>query len=122
MSVPSDVYFVQMMESVWGITENDDCQVTKEQLEYLTKTLRHKLLDFSNGRTEELVLRNIFREFDLNGNGVLTVDELGALMARLQISVDRRFLQGLLKKFDRNGNGAIEFDEFVDFVVNDPYH
>jgi len=53
---------------------------------------------------------------------VLTVDELGALMARLQISVDRRFLQGLLKKFDRNGNGAIEFDEFVDFVVNDPYH
>lgn len=122
MSVPSDLYFVQMMESVWGIVENEDSQVSKEQLEHLTKTLRHKLLDFSNGRTEELVLRNIFREFDLNNNGVLTVDELGALMARMQISVDRRFLQGLLKKFDRNGNGAIEFDEFVDFVVNDPYH
>jgi len=33
-------------------------------------------MDFSAGQTEELVLRNIFREFDLNGNGVLSSDEL----------------------------------------------
>ena len=42
----------------------------------MTKTIRAKLMDFSAGQTEELVLRNIFREFDLNGNGVLSSDEL----------------------------------------------
>lgn len=63
-------------------------------------------MDFSAGNTEEMVLRNIFREFDTNGNGVLAADELQALLVRLQMSVERRFLSALLKKFDRNGNGA----------------
>jgi len=30
-----------------------------------------------------MVLRNTFREFDVNGNGVLTADELQALLVRL---------------------------------------
>lgn len=122
MSVPSDEYFVRMMESVWQICEDETATVTKDQIERLTKTMRAKLLDFSGGQTEEMVLRNTFREFDLNGNGVLSADELQALLVRLQISVERRYLSALLKKFDRNGNGVIEFDEFVNFVVNDPYH
>ena len=88
----------------------------------LTKTLRHKLLDFSNNATEDMVVRQVFREFDLNGNGVLTADELSAMLVRLQMSVDRKYIQALLKKFDRNGNGVIEFEEFVNFVVHDPYH
>lgn len=68
-----------------------------------------------------MVLRNIFREFDANENGVLSADELQALLVRLQISVERKFLTALLNKFDRNGNGVIEFDEFVNFIINDPY-
>ena len=68
------------------------------------------------------MLRNIFREFDANGNGVLSSDELQALLVRLQISVERKYLSALLKKFDNNNNGVIEFEEFVNFVINDPYH
>ena len=63
----------------------------------MTKTMRHKLLDFANKNTEELVLRNIFREFDTNENGVLTSDELMAMLVKLQISVDRRYINALLK-------------------------
>jgi hypothetical protein len=47
MSVTDDIYFVQMMESVWQIVEDDDASVTKEQVEFLVRTLRQKLLDFS---------------------------------------------------------------------------
>lgn len=43
------------------------------------------------------------------------------MLVRLQISVDRRYIQALLKAFDRNDNGVIEFDEFVNFLVHDPY-
>jgi len=121
MSLPSDEYFVRMMESVWQICEDEDATVSAEQIKHLTKTIRAKLMDFSGGQTEEMVLRNTFREFDLNGNGVLAADELQALLVRLQISVDRRFLSALMKKFDNNNNGVIEFEEFVNFIVNDPY-
>lgn len=121
MSLPSDEYFVKMMESVWQICEDETATVTQEQIKHLTKTMRSKLMDFSGGQTEEMVLRNTFREFDLNGNGVLTADELQALLVRLQMSVDRRYLTALLNKFDRNGNGVIEFEEFVNFLINDPY-
>ncbi len=68
-----------------------------------------------------MVLRNVFREFDANENGVLTSDELSALLVRLQISAERKYLTALLNKFDRNGNGVIEFDEFVNFIIHDPY-
>ena len=121
MSLPSDEYFVKMMESVWQICEDEESTVTQEQIKFLTKTIRSKLMDFSAGQTEELVLRNTFREFDLNGDGVLGADELQALLVRLQMSVERRYLSALLKKFDRNGNGVIEFEEFVNFIINDPF-
>lgn len=121
MSLPSDNYFVQMMESVWNICEDESASVNAEQIKHLTKTMRAKLLDFSQGQTEEMVLRNTFREFDANENGVLAADELQALLVRLQMSVPRKYLTALLNKFDRNGNGVIEFDEFVNFMINDPY-
>ena len=76
MSLPSDEYFVKMMESGWQICEDETSSVTQEQIKFLTKTIRAKLMDFSAGQTEELVLRNVFREFDLNGDGVLGSDEL----------------------------------------------
>ena len=88
----------------------------------MTKTLRHKLLDFSNQGTEEMVLKNVFREFDTNESGVLEADELQAMLVKLQISVDRRYISALLKKFDRNGNGVIEFEEFSYFLIHDPYN
>lgn len=47
MSLPSDEYFVKMMESVWCIVEDDSSQVNKQQIEYLTKTLRQCLLKLS---------------------------------------------------------------------------
>jgi|TARA_B110000285_G_C14857673_1_gene483011 hypothetical protein len=48
MSMVDDEYFVQMMQSVWQICEDESSTVTKNQIEELTKSLRKKLLDFSN--------------------------------------------------------------------------
>jgi len=121
MSVTDDEYFVRMMESVWNICEDETATVTKNQITDLIQALRHKLLDFSKGQQDEYVLRAMFKEFDVNGNGTLSVDELGAMMARLQISVERKFLQALLNKFDRNGNGVIEFEEFNEFLIQNSF-
>jgi len=50
MSIPLEQYFVEMMESVWGICEDESATVTASQIEFLTKTLRHKLLSFSRNQ------------------------------------------------------------------------
>jgi Ca2+-binding EF-hand superfamily protein len=39
------------------------------------------------------------------------------MMAKLQISCDRKYMTALLKKLDKNGNGVIEFEEFCEFVI-----
>ena len=66
-------------------------------------------------------MRDLFQHFDVNKSGDLTVDELTAMLAKLQIACDRKFVGALFKKFDTNKNGVIEFEEFVDFVIRNPY-
>ena len=67
------------------------------------------------------MLRNVFRHFDTNGNGVLSSDEFSAMLAKLQLSCSKRYLDALLKKFDRNGNGVVEFEELLSFLTGSPY-
>lgn len=121
MSLPTDVYFVQMMESVWQVAEDEDAGVFKEQLEHLTKTLRHKLLDYSKGSSDEYVLRDVFNFFDTNKSETIALDELTFMMEKLGISCERKYCTALLKKFDKNGNGVIEFEEFCDYIIHNPY-
>ena len=49
------------------------------------------------------------------------MDELAAMMAKLELSVDRRLLFSLFKKFDADESGTIEFEEFCRFIIFDPY-
>mmetsp|Transcript_42332 Transcript_42332/g.31011 ORF Transcript_42332/g.31011 Transcript_42332/m.31011 type:complete len:123 (-) Transcript_42332:33-401(-) len=121
MSLPNEEYFVRMMESVWQVGEDEEASVFKEQLEMLTKTLRQKLLSFANNMSDEYVLRSIFKDFDTNKSGTLTLDELTNMMAKLQISCPRKYVSALLRKFDANGNGVIEFEEFCHFLIVNPY-
>jgi len=83
MSMVDDEYFVQMMQSVWQICEDESSTVSKNQIEALTQSLRHKLLDFSKNSQDEYVLRGVFKEFDTNCSGTLTADELTNMFARL---------------------------------------
>jgi Ca2+-binding EF-hand superfamily protein len=67
------------------------------------------LLSKANNTTEEFLLRKIFKEFDRNESGDLTVDELWAMFAKLEISCERKYLMGVFKKIDADNSGTIEF-------------
>jgi Ca2+-binding EF-hand superfamily protein len=100
MSLPSEVYFVQMLESTWGIAEDEGSKVYKDEVMRVVSLMRNRLTDLSNNSQEEYVLKKMFTDFDANKSGNLTIDELAAMVAKLGVSVDRKYLHGLMKEVD----------------------
>lgn len=122
LSIPDDNYFVQMLESIWMISENDESDVDKKHIDYLVSLLRNRLRSLSTPTiSDEYVLRNFFNDSDTNKSGDLTIDELWNLCSKAGISCERKYISALFKKFDTNRNGVIEFEEFVDFVIHNAY-
>eukprot|EP00831_Metopus_contortus_P032379 TRINITY_DN2616_c0_g1_i3.p2 TRINITY_DN2616_c0_g1~~TRINITY_DN2616_c0_g1_i3.p2 ORF type:complete len:250 (+),score=45.74 TRINITY_DN2616_c0_g1_i3:434-1183(+) len=120
MSISSDDYFVQMIESAWMMTECEEDLVYKERLDELIRAIRLKLLNLAPSQ-DEFMLRKLFKDFDLNQSGNLTVDELQAMMFKMGIAVERKYITGLFRRFDANKSGTIEFEEFCTFITTNPY-
>ena len=83
--------------------------------------MRQRLLTVSNNSQEEYTLRKIFKDFDANQSGTLTIDEMGAMLAKLGISVERKYLDAMMRELDTNKSGMLEFEEFATFLIYDPY-
>jgi Ca2+-binding EF-hand superfamily protein len=107
--IPSDEYFCRMLESTWGMAHEDASGEYRDHLKHILHLFRQRLITLSNGSQEEYKLKQLFDQFDLNRNQIITMDELAALMAKLGISVERKYLSALIGAIDRNGNGGIEF-------------
>jgi Ca2+-binding EF-hand superfamily protein len=75
----------------------------------------------TNGSHEEYLLRKIFNDFDINKSGYLSIDELYAMLIKLEIPVSKKYLSALFKRFDTNKSGVIEFEEFLNYLINNPY-
>lgn len=43
------------------------------------------------------------------------------MIAKLKISVERKYVYPLLKILDANNSGGIEYDEFEHYIVDNPY-
>jgi Ca2+-binding EF-hand superfamily protein len=121
MTVAIDDDFIDLLQTSWCVAEDDNSKVFLDNLKALTAALRLKLRTFANGSLEEFVLRNLFKEFDTNKSGALSMDEFMGMLRKLQISVDQKYGAALFKKFDDNNNHLIEFDEFCNWVIYDPY-
>jgi len=83
--------------------------------------MRQRLVSLSNGAQEEYKIRNMFRTFDADNSGSLSINELGGLFSQLGVEVTENELLAVMKALDKNGNGTVEFEEFYTFIVVDPY-
>ena len=63
----------------------------------------------------------MFRDFDLDNSGYLTINEIAAMLIKLDFPIQRKYLLSIFRKFDSNNSGYIEFEEFVNYIINDPY-
>ncbi|KAL8150610.1 hypothetical protein V2J09_020418 [Rumex salicifolius] len=62
-------------------------------------------------------LREIFRRFDMDSDGSITLLELAALLRSLGLKPTGDQLHTLLSAVDANGNGSVEFDELVTVIL-----
>ena len=123
LAIFEDASYIKLVEDSWRIAEASFKQVSQKDLEALMAQIRSSLLKCGTERhTEEFVLREIFRQFDRDNNGVLSKVELDALLKKINLNVDEKYLEALIKKLDINDNGVIEFEELVSFVIQERYH
>ena len=47
----------------------------------------------------------------------MTIDEVTNLIAKLKISVERKYVYPFFKVIDRNNSGGIEYDEFEEYIL-----
>jgi len=72
---------------------------------------------FELARKDPKLLKKVFNDFDLNQSGNLTIDEVTNLIAKLKISVERKYVYPFFKVVDRDNSGGIEYEEFEAYVL-----
>ena len=53
----------------------------------------------------------------MNQSGHLTIDEVTNLIAKLKISVERKYVYPFFKVVDQNNSGGIEYEEFEAYIL-----
>ena len=69
----------------------------------------------------DAVIRNLFNQLDLDGDGFLTPQEFQTYFAQIGIPVNKFFLRVIYASFDTNQDGLISFPEFYETVTGQPY-
>ncbi|KAI4357551.1 hypothetical protein L6164_001491 [Bauhinia variegata] len=64
-------------------------------------------------------LEQVFKKFDVNGDGKISASELGSIMASLGEPTSEEELIGIIKGVDSDGDGCINLDEFIELHTKD---
>jgi Ca2+-binding EF-hand superfamily protein len=81
--------------------------------------VRKRILELA--RNDPKLLKKVFSDFDLNQSQHLTIDEVTNMIAKLKISVERKYVYPFFKIVDADNSGGIEYPEFEHYIVNNPY-
>ena len=93
MGIFDDSKFVKLVEDTWGLQEAKYLQVDPKNVESLINALRLNLQKLgTKSHNDEFILRDVFRQFDRNSDGVLTLTELGGMFQNLGINADEAHL------------------------------
>lgn len=57
-----------------------------------------------------------FKKYDLNGSGIISAEEMRAVLSKMYRFVSREEVEDLIQKVDRNKDGQVSIDEFADLI------
>ena len=77
MTVYNDEQFIKLLEDTWTVQEKQHLQVHSKDIETLIQAIRANLLKLGSERhTEEFVLREVYRDCNRDGQGIVTLSDL----------------------------------------------
>mmetsp|Transcript_5926 Transcript_5926/g.14665 ORF Transcript_5926/g.14665 Transcript_5926/m.14665 type:complete len:377 (+) Transcript_5926:58-1188(+) len=79
--------------------------------------LRKVHVEVATQNAEAARVKQIFRKYDSNGDGVFDIEEFKKFLYALGLNVS--CLDAFLRKVDKNDDGAVQYEEFVDWVLGD---
>ncbi len=74
------------------------------------------MLELAKG--DPKLIKKIHSDFDLNQSGNLTIDEFTNMIAKLKISVERKYVHPFFKYVDNDNSGSVEYAEFERYILN----
>eukprot|EP00931_Biecheleriopsis_adriatica_P103220 TRINITY_DN78088_c0_g1_i1.p1 TRINITY_DN78088_c0_g1~~TRINITY_DN78088_c0_g1_i1.p1 ORF type:complete len:541 (+),score=107.99 TRINITY_DN78088_c0_g1_i1:72-1625(+) len=63
-------------------------------------------------------VRDIFQQWDSDGNGTIERQELADVLFKLTTNLSQEDVDKLMKQIDTDGNGVIDFDEFLSWLTD----
>ena len=69
---------------------------------------------------KESEVKASFDLYDTDRNGVITFDEMGAILSKCNPLLDAHTLNLLMSKYDHNKDGLISYKEFIGFLTGNP--
>jgi len=116
--IPSDDWFIYMMEHTWGVCEDEEKQFNAF-LDSLERLFIVKAKEVAKGNEiEEKAMARIFKFFDIDGSGELDKEEFAMAMNRFGMPLKQHEIDGFFKRYDTDGGGEISFDELVERVCS----
>uniref|UniRef100_A0A7N0VM59 EF-hand domain-containing protein n=1 Tax=Kalanchoe fedtschenkoi TaxID=63787 RepID=A0A7N0VM59_KALFE len=73
----------------------------------------------SNAEAQIEELRQVFKKFDVNGDGKISSSELGAMITSLGQTATDEEIQKMLLESDKDGDGFISLEEFIEINIKD---
>lgn len=119
-SIPDDDYFIELLESCYCCSESAasaaDVEKVKRYEGLLLEKIRQKR-DAAQNPAASLV--KVFKFFDTDRTGSVTIDEMTAALSSLGLPLHRRDVMLFFKLYDKDGSNNITYAEFVDAICKD---
>ncbi|XP_057490844.1 probable calcium-binding protein CML44 [Actinidia eriantha] len=126
--------FVSLDELKW-LLDKIGIQTSPEELESLAGKTNLDILDFlffydtvikpnfgdqsEEGENLESDLAKAFRVYDVNGDGVISCEELQNVLSRLGLWNEQygRDCKSMIDEYDMNSDGVLDFEEFKNMML-----
>lgn len=118
-TMPSDAFFVDMLQRVWQVPEADGDAKAEERVQRFLRIIREKCEQKRNAReTEPQRLLRAFRYFDEEGTGSTDLASSRKVLAQLGVPLTLSECSELFQRFPHTAEGRLEYPSFVDMVYD----
>lgn len=116
----NDIFF-RYVSSQWHYTPEKLLAVKEDVIRKEIKNIRYKLIEKTQGSKDELLIRKLFEEYDVNNNFYMSPYDTSQMIKKLGLEVAPQLAESIHERIDKNNSGYVEFEEFKKFLYYDPY-